>query len=998
MTQTKAELLQTRHQGDLKLGDADSSHYVGFKSPATVSSSLVWTLPAADGSSSQLLTTNGSGVLSWSTVSGGISSDAANNTLAGTGAGNSLASGGHSNSFFGKNAGYNVSTGDANNCYGYNAGFSLSTEVGNVFVGTNAGRYSEGAGNVGIGETALQGASSGNSGAHNVGIGLGSGIALNGGLRNSLVGTNAGSQLTTGNYNVMFGYNCGDITTGSENILIGRSATASSQTVSYEATIGSTSITKFRVPGVNFVIKDTTATDNYVLTVDANGEAGWEVATTNLVSDTSPQLGGDLDVQTSEIKTATSNRNIKLNPHGSGVVEVKGDGSSNDGTIQLNCSQNSHGIKIKSPPHSASASYTFTFPNDIQNGKFLTTDSGGNTSWTSISISSDAQENTIAGTDAGGSFSGNNATSNSLFGYRAGGGITTGDYNTVIGRYAGYGTTTGGYNSFYGNNAGRAVTTGSSNIAIGSQALGYSSGACTGADNIALGTDALYQATSSEKNVAIGYYCGREITTGSKNIAIGDEAGRQLTTGFRNTLLGRTASHSVTTGSYNVCLGDQAAKNNTTGSYNIAIGEQALIGTSGSSTPAYTIAIGKASLAVVTSGTDNIAIGNYAGGSLTTGSDNTFVGPHAGDNVTTGGKNIVIGRYADASSATVNYEATIGSTSIVKFRIPGVDFVLKENGGAPSVGQVLTADSNGEGYWAASGGSDAQSNTIGGTGAGAALGSGAYNNSFFGHDAGEDVTTGDQNTYIGDECGRKQTTGSYNTAVGHAAGPGIYTATGNYNTSVGYYVHKKLTSGYENVAMGRSAMFETTTGYYNTAVGKGAGQNVTTSYNNLLLGYNAGLAGSPSGNITTSNNNVCLGNDSIQNLYCQDTSISSSDKRDKTDVADFTHGLTWINKLKPVTYRWDKRSWYTEYNDDGSVKSTATPDGTKKKARQHIGFLAQDVLAVEQADGFASKKDDMLVVNLNEDDTAYGLKYERLVPVLVNAIKELSARIVALEG
>ena len=95
--------------------------------------------------------------------------------------------------------------------------------------------------------------------------------------------------------------------------------------------------------------------------------------------------------------------------------------------------------------------------------------------------------------------------------------------------------------------------------------------------------------------------------------------------------------------------------------------------------------------------------------------------------------------------------------------------------------------------------------------------------------------------------------------------------------------------------------------------------------------------------------------------------------------------MNWVNQLNPVTYRWDKRSWY----------DNNTPDGSKKRARKHIGFLAQAVLAIE---GNPSNKDDMLVVNLNEDDTAYGLKYERLVPVLVNAIKELSAKVTALEN
>ena len=69
MTQTKAELLETKHQGAIHLGDANSSHYVGLKAPATVASNLIWTLPATDGTSNQFLKTDGSGNLSWGTDS-----------------------------------------------------------------------------------------------------------------------------------------------------------------------------------------------------------------------------------------------------------------------------------------------------------------------------------------------------------------------------------------------------------------------------------------------------------------------------------------------------------------------------------------------------------------------------------------------------------------------------------------------------------------------------------------------------------------------------------------------------------------------------------------------------------------------------------------------------------------------------------------------------------------------------------------------------------------
>jgi hypothetical protein len=50
---------------DVRLKDGDGSHYVGFQSATTVSTSLVWTLPAADGSANQYLKTDGSGNLSW---------------------------------------------------------------------------------------------------------------------------------------------------------------------------------------------------------------------------------------------------------------------------------------------------------------------------------------------------------------------------------------------------------------------------------------------------------------------------------------------------------------------------------------------------------------------------------------------------------------------------------------------------------------------------------------------------------------------------------------------------------------------------------------------------------------------------------------------------------------------------------------------------------------------------------------------------------------------
>jgi hypothetical protein len=58
---------QLQAQGDLRFADSDSSNWVAFQAPSTIAADVTWTLPAADGSSNQALSTNGSGTLSWVT-------------------------------------------------------------------------------------------------------------------------------------------------------------------------------------------------------------------------------------------------------------------------------------------------------------------------------------------------------------------------------------------------------------------------------------------------------------------------------------------------------------------------------------------------------------------------------------------------------------------------------------------------------------------------------------------------------------------------------------------------------------------------------------------------------------------------------------------------------------------------------------------------------------------------------------------------------------------
>jgi hypothetical protein len=128
----------------------------------------------------------------------------------------------------------NVSTGTSNTFIGYQAGLLTSTGSGNTALGALAlNQNTTGSTNIGLGQNALR---YNQTGGGNIGIGQdclsnvsGTGISFN-----VAIGQSAGS----------------DLTSGSQNIIIGFGAQPSSATVSNEVTIGSTDITSTRLRGM----------------------------------------------------------------------------------------------------------------------------------------------------------------------------------------------------------------------------------------------------------------------------------------------------------------------------------------------------------------------------------------------------------------------------------------------------------------------------------------------------------------------------------------------------------------------------------------------------------------------------------------------------------------------------------------------------------------------------------------------------------------------------
>jgi len=227
----------------------------------------------------------------------------------------------------------------------------------------------------------------------------------------------------------------------------------------------------------------------------------------------------------------------------------------------------------------------------------------------------------------------------------------------------------------------------------------------------------------------------------------------------------------------------------------------------------------------------------------------------------------------------------------------------------------------------------------------------------------------DYNVAVGSGALQNATGVSGNVAVGANA---LLSSTGEANVAVGGFAGQAATSAYDNVFIGYNAAYSLTTGDNNVVIGSQAGYNttpLTTGSNNIILGYNAYSTSS------SVSNEITLGNSSISTLRCQVTSITSlSDARDKKDVKDIPAGLSFINRLRPVSFVWNMR-------DGGKV---GVPE---------FGFIAQEL---QQAQQDANVTVPNLVMDSNPDKLEAAAA--TLIPVLVKAVQELSAELKAVKA
>jgi len=562
--------------------------------------------------------------------------------------------------------------------------------------------------------------------------------------------------------------------------------------------------------------------------------------------------------------------------------------------------------------------------------------------------------------------------------------------NTVFGSLAGDDLESGGtYNTFFGDNAGHENQLGDSNIAIGSGAFDASyindtQDALT-VNNVFIGNNAgggTWANNASHSNVGIGNSVMDAAMDGALyNTAVGHLALSGLTTGISNVALGTQSAGATTIGDYNVAIGSSSAsilgalQSNTVGDFNIAIGTGAL-GTANATTNDGTVAIGHLA-GTVQAGT---------GGSASDASQ-VYIGYKAGTAVSTGQGNMAIGHQALMEHTTGSANIAIGYKAM-----DGTQDGGSQSTSAGSGNNIFIGNASGGGGW-----TDVASNYNVGVGHNVmdAAMDGALNNTAMGHSALSALTTGDNNVCIGKQSGGHNInleTGGNNTLIGALSDTSATSSTNQ--TAIGYdcsaQADNSVTLGNADVdavymAQDKGAKVHCAAIDVEHAGTSGYPLYVKNDGNNAnRYGINI-QAGADDASGTTIYINASDG-DGGQVGHISNTSgtfalTDPSDSRLKKNIVDTSvKGLETVAKMKVRDFEW------------------------KKSGDKCIGgFVAQELKeayepAVQGTDGAVEDILDDDGKKTGERIVPMGVSRDVLVPVLVKAIQELTAKVEALEN
>ncbi len=404
-------------------------------------------------------------------------------------------------------------------------------------------------------------------------------------------------------------------------------------------------------------------------------------------------------------------------------------------------------------------------------------------------------------------------------------------------------------------------------------------------------------------------------------------------------------------GKSNTFMGSNAGKSNTTGYFNTINGAYSFY----SNTSGYdNTATGTLSLYSNTTGVNNTAMGSNALHFNTVGADNTAIGPFSLYQNTIGLSNTATGSFSLYSNTTGDFNTATGSTTLTSNTLGSSNsahgaFTLSAN----STGSRNT----GNGSYVLASNSTGNDNT--GTGA-----SSLRNNN-----------TGTANTAVGVEALFRNSSGSTNSALGTSALFG--NTSGNFNAAGGMQSLYNNSTGFSNTAFGYNALYNNTTGALNSAFGQMAQYDSANLNNTVAIGFNAG-------GVVNANNRIEIGNTSITAIAGQVGFSTYSDARIKDNIREDVPGMSFIIKLRPVTYNLNIHR-ENEMVYKGSNKEVADWEGKYDIEKiKMTGFLAQDVEQAAREAGY----DFSGVQKPTNPEELYSLRYSDFVMPLVKAMQE----------